>query len=157
MLIMTRELQASCPPKCQQHGEPGCTSQQCRSFCVRLVGCSCSRMPWRPAVSRCTRELRAAASRVSGWAERSAPACEEPCCGWVRTHSRCTPVLEEGGRAELRQKVKVALCRSFTNAYYPAAPVPTRDSVLRCPCIIDRDSADTPTPIAARVPGEDIS
>ena len=26
MLIMTRELQASCPPKCQQHGEPGCTS-----------------------------------------------------------------------------------------------------------------------------------
>ena len=96
---------------------------------------------------------------VSGWAERSAPACEEPCCGWVRTHSRCTPVLEEGGRAELRQKVKVALCRSFTNAYYPAAPVPTRETAYSdaLPCIIDRDSADTPTPIAARVPGEGIS
>ena len=26
----------------------------------------------------------------------------------------CTPVLKEGGRAELRQKVKVAFCRSFT-------------------------------------------
>ena len=92
---------------------------------------------------------------VSGWAERSAPACEEPCCGWVRTHSRCNPVLEEGGRAELRQKVKVAFCRSFTNAYYPAAA--RTDPATSDACIIDRDSADTPTPIAARVPGEGIS
>ena len=149
--LASRNVQASCPPKCRQHGEPGCTPQQCRSFCVRLVGCSCSRMPWRSAVSRCTRELRTVLRLVSGWAERSAPACEEPCCGWVRTHSHCTPVLKEGGRAELRQKVKVAFCRSFTGAYFtPRQRTPTR-------LYHDRESADTPTPIAARVPGEGIS
>ena len=34
---------------------------------------------------------------------------------WVRMHPQRAPVLEEGGRAELRQKMKVAFCRSFVS------------------------------------------
>ena len=43
---------------------------------------------------------------------------------WVRMHPQRAPVLEEGGRAELRQKMKVAFCRSFGTARVspPAAP-----------------------------------
>ena len=54
---------------------------------------------------------------VSGGAERRSAHRHENSRGlWVRMHPQSAPVLEEGERTELMQKVKVAFCRSFAGA-----------------------------------------
>ena len=64
---------------------------------------------------------------VSGGAERRSAHRHENSRGlWVRMHPQSAPVLEEGERTELMQKVKVAFCRSFgTRVSAPLSPVYT--------------------------------
>ena len=58
---------------------------------------------------------------VSGGAERRSAHRHENSRGlWVRMHPQSAPVLEEGERTELMQKVKVAFCRSFGRRHVSA-------------------------------------
>ena len=90
--LCSAELQASCAPKCRQHGEPGRTSRPGRLERSRLDGRPCSRMRWR-----CTSAVLLSRVWCSGGAERSEHRHERSRGVWARMHPQRTPVLEEGG------------------------------------------------------------
>ena len=68
---------------------------------------------------------------VSGGAERRSAHRHENSRGlWVRMHPQSAPVLEEGERTELMQKVKVAFCQSFGRRHVSARAPPPRASAI---------------------------